>query len=86
MRNIIKIVTFYDDGTFTESVPSVPHNPLPNQPYRNDTPWDPINAPKWPQVNNCIKCGIKLEQAMGYVCSNNPCPVGLGGVWCNVSK
>jgi hypothetical protein len=32
MKKITKIVTFYDDGTFTESTPSV--DPMP-------TPWNP---------------------------------------------
>ena len=70
MRKIVKIVTFYDDGTFTEQsfytspMPSIPMNPLP----------------EW--AKTCSKCGLKLEQVMGYVCNNHPCPTGLGGAWC----
>ena len=86
MRKIVKIVTFYDDGTFSESVPTqtpitpLPH-PLPGTPYQ---PWVTPNSP--PLGNNCPKCGLKLEGVMGYVCSQPQCPTGLGGAWCNVSS
>lgn len=75
MKKITKIVTFYDDGTFTESVPYV-GAPMPSI---------PLNPPvtEW---NNCSKCGLKLESAMGYVCNNYPCPTGLGGTWCSVNE
>lgn len=73
MRKIIKIVTFYDDGTFSESIPSAPYAPMPSIPM-NPSPFTP---------NNCSKCGLKLEGVMGYVCTNYPCPCGLGGAWCN---
>lgn len=49
MKKITKIVTFYDDGTFTEFTPSlympqpyIPPAPLNPSPY----PW---TAPQWPQ-------------------------------------
>lgn len=74
MRKIIKIVTFYDDGTFTEAVPSQqPAMPMP---------WPDPLTPKWEPVQKCSKCGLELKGAMGYVCNNYPCPTGLGGVWC----
>ena len=41
-------------------------------------------TPTWPSTTMpsiCPKCGLKLEPIMGYVCYNNPCPTGLGGVW-----
>lgn len=56
MKKIVKIVTFYEDGTFTESTPSpymptVPYvpNPLPMppvgpypSPYPNPYPWPQV--------------------------------------------
>lgn len=75
MKKIIKIVTFYDDGTFTESNPSAPYSPMPV------IPMNPAPAtPGW--FGNCPKCGLKLDSVMGYVCNNTPCPTGLGGAWC----
>ncbi len=73
MRRITKIVTFYDDGTFTESVPYI-GAPMP---------VTPMNPPTWNTPNNCPKCGLKIDGPMGYVCTNYPCAVGLGGAWCN---
>jgi len=32
--------------------------------------------------NECPKCGIQLKGAMGYVCGDSQCPVGLGGITC----
>ena len=31
-------------------------------------------------LNTCSKCGLDFSQglSMGFVCSNNPCPTGLG--------
>lgn len=78
MKKIIKIVTFYDDGTFSESVPSAPYSPMPSIP----SPWDP-STPYGPIKNNCPKCGLKLEGAMGYCCPQPQCPTGLGGVYCS---
>jgi len=72
MKKIIKIVTFYDDGTFTESVPYV-GAPMPNIPMN----------PTYPPYNpTCGKCGLKLDTVMGYVCPNLDCPTGLGPVRC----
>ena len=45
MKKIVKIVTFYDDGTFTESTPSL--SPPPTwQPVPNPYPWP--NYPYYP--------------------------------------
>jgi hypothetical protein len=50
MRKAVKIVTFYDDGTFTESVPSLeppapnpsmPYQPNPTNPWVQPYPWYP---------------------------------------------
>lgn len=69
MKKIIKIITFYDDGTFTESTPHI-GSPMPSY---------PTTPPEW--TNKCSKCGLELNQVMGYVCNNYPCPTGLGGAW-----
>ena len=87
LKKIVKIITFYDDGTFTESTPYV-GAPMPypgTQPWDPSTPYGPIKQPlPEPYWNSkqCPKCGLKLEGAMGYVCPNNPCPCGMGGVYC----
>lgn len=39
MKKVTKVITFYDDGTFTEYTPS---------PYMPTTPM-PWTAPQWPQ-------------------------------------
>ncbi len=82
MKKIIKIVTFYDDGTFSESTPSAPYSPMPSTP----APFTPTPMPQWNPVSKCSKCGIELKGAMGYVCNNYPCPTGLGGSWCNANE
>ena len=84
MKKIVKIITFYEDGTFSESTPSAPFSPMPSAPYPwkiDDVkvPYDPNKIPKWEAKNRCEKCGLKIEGIMGYVCTNYPCPCGLGG-------
>lgn len=44
MKKITKIITFYDDGTFSESTPSREYSPLqpvfhPPQPIQPTNPW-----------------------------------------------
>jgi hypothetical protein len=63
MKKITKIVTFYDDGTFDESTPSlaplnppVPYTPWnPSMPYQpNPTPVNPWTQPyPWPNTVWC---------------------------------
>jgi hypothetical protein len=82
VKRIVKIVTFYDDGTFTESIPYV-GAPMPTGPYPGTTPLPYIPSdPYTPTFTKCSKCGLNLEKVMGYVCPNNPCPCGMGGVYC----
>ena len=98
MKKIIKIVTFYDDGTFSESVPAkepiVPQQeytiwpfPITELPKVSPTPrptWVPPDpSTDW---NTCSKCGLKMQGAMGYVCPQPQCPTGLGGAWCSDIK
>lgn len=89
MKKVIKVVVYFDDGTYQElnnSFFTSPPTPLPEPYKRESTPWPDPLVPKWPNYpqsdNRCSKCGIKLDGAMGYVCPNNPCPTGLGGVHC----
>ena len=59
MKKITKIVTFYDDGTFTESVPSTnpqPYMPTPVYPYTPSAPLNPSPYP-WPNPPYTITCG-----------------------------
>lgn len=44
-------------------------------PYR---PWEE----KWGNIQQCPKCGIKLDGVMSYSCNNIDCPTGMGPVWC----
>lgn len=56
-KKIVRIVTFYEDGTFSESVPSpyIPAQPyMPPSPYTNPYPWNPLTGPQWhPGVVYC---------------------------------
>lgn len=55
MKKIVKIVTFYDDGTFTESTPSL--SPPPTwQPVPNPYPW-----PNYPYYPNPFIVTCKME-------------------------
>lgn len=45
-------------------------------PYRPPDPYKDVKKA------TCPKCGLKLEDIMMYVCSNNGCPTGLGGTYC----
>mgnify|MGYP001765328747 CR=1 FL=1 len=51
--------------------------------------WDVIEpvlptfpVPQFGFKKECPKCGLKLTGPIGYYCTNNPCPCGLGGVYC----
>lgn len=52
MRKVTKIVTFYDDGTFTESTPSIGYTPPnTNTPVFHPPYYPPTHAPAtqpWP--------------------------------------
>lgn len=82
MKKIVKTITFYDDGTYVEqNYYTSPMPSVPPQPYKREAPFPDPLVPYW-DSKQCPKCGIKLDGPMGYVCPNNPCPAGLGGVWC----
>lgn len=84
MKKVIKVVVYFDDGTYQElnnnffTSPPVP-TPEPE-------PWSHPLVPKWPQYpesdHRCGKCGIKIEGVMGYYCPQPNCPCGLGGITC----
>ena len=57
----------------------IPLNPYPFKPDDVKVPYDPNKIPKWETKNRCEKCGMTLSGVMGYVCTNYPCPCGLGG-------
>lgn len=53
-------------------------------------PFGPQFPPQFPTMpapvtirNECLRCGIKFSQVMGYVCPDMDCPTGLGGVRCS---
>ena len=69
MKKIVKIVTFYDDGTFTEATPAV----TPVLGPVVSTPFPPINpAPYGPR---CAKCGI--DTSYPHMCTRTDCPSGF---------
>lgn len=39
-----------------------------------------------PAENSCKKCGLELNQVMGYVCSRSDCPCGCGPSTCSSSS
>lgn len=47
-----------------------------------DTSRPPYWYQPWvaPNYDHCSKCGLKLNVAMGYICSQQQCPTGLGPV------
>lgn len=50
-------------------------------------PWvQPWTTPykEYTLANSCSKCGLKLDQTMGYCCPDAKCPCGLGPVMCGV--
>ena len=57
--------------------PAKPPAPIVPLPY---PPFKPFETTTY---NHCPKCGLKLDQVMGYVCSTPHCPTGLGGTWCS---
>lgn len=46
-------------------------------PLLGPTPSRPIFDPD-PTISVCGTCGLELKRIMGYVCSQNDCPTGLG--------
>jgi hypothetical protein len=64
MKKIVKIITFYDDGTFDESTQIGPSMPTV--------------VPLKSLYNVCPKCNINLRDTMCYSCKHNDCPTGLG--------
>ena len=45
-----------------------------------DVPTVDETSPMPSTLNTCTKCGLDFSQghSMGFVCSNHPCPSGLG--------
>lgn len=71
----------------TEDVaPTPPATPDWGKPYG---PFTYPNQPNYEPVTlgaSCVKCGLKLEGVMSYVCSQEKCPTGLGGSWCTTNS
>lgn len=85
MKRITRIVTFYDDGTFTESVPTpgfMPTVPMQPNPYPWPNPINPVNPldpnpyvqpwPSYPPYTiTCVGVnGEKFEQTVGPAFAN----------------
>jgi hypothetical protein len=71
MKNVTRVVIYYDDGTYQEvsNAFGLFNKPAPNV----------YTKP----VSMCSKCGIQLDTFMGYVCGALDCPTGLGPVTCS---
>jgi hypothetical protein len=69
---VSKLLIDIRDYLKSNQVMDIPITPLPYP--------APNTQPMW--YGNCPKCGLKLDQVMGYVCSNPECPTGLGGTKC----
>lgn len=41
-------------------------------------PWET----KWGTINQCPKCGLRLDEPLSYSCPHLDCPTGLGPVYC----
>ena len=68
MRKIIRIVTYYDDGSFEEVNANHVFTAPPNNPF----------SPPIIPIPKCDKCGLVLEQYMANSCPQPNCPCGLG--------
>jgi len=33
------------------------------------------DSPQWPVAKHCSVCNIRIDGVMGYVCSNDNCPI-----------
>ena len=76
MKQISKIVTFYTDGTFTESLPKVVSCTVCND---NGYVCRASKCPSKTSVtkpfyNQCSVCNMYMSGMKGYVCGNNNCP------------
>ncbi|QJA42956.1 hypothetical protein [Phaeobacter phage MD18] len=69
LRDIRKEVA---EASATPPAPSIPAY----------SPVAPYNAPSELPLPKCAKCGISLSSVMGYACSDQHCPTGLGPATC----
>jgi hypothetical protein len=71
-----------------EKFPPCPYTP-PQTPWHEKEPWKRPQGPGyWPDyITTCEGCGqtFKSNEAIGYVCGNSHCPMGLGGVFCGLT-
>ena len=58
-----------------------PIDPLPIFPQ----PWVPQTPIEQIPNSRCPKCNLELSPVMGYVCTQQDCPTGLGGPSCTGS-
>jgi hypothetical protein len=64
--------------------------PINNKPWPKPDDFPDHEPNKWPHDKNpwvvektrCPSCGIIFEGVMGFVCSNNRCPMGAGPIMC----
>ena len=59
------------------------HVPEPVNPFdKIDITFPKVVPQETDIMQQCPKCGLRLDQMLGYVCSHAKCPTGLGGSWC----
>lgn len=77
MKQLVKMILFYDDGSFDEAVVSTNSKaPIGLGPIKRE-PTGPVNIPVAPR--NCSKCGIDLNMPHTG-CWQIGCPSGRGGI------
>lgn len=76
-KKIVKVIVFYEDGTFSEMVDKQTTTPV-TDPLDKDFPW-----PKIPVVTTpCAKCGAVSKYKQ---CFRQDCPTGWGTPWDNTT-
>lgn len=85
-KKIVRVMVFYDDGTFDEvkatqeSTLTYPPGVRSPEPVRRE-PWTPVNPSPW-IIPPCSKCGSTSNLG----CQMPDCPSGWGKPWDNSTK
>ena len=76
---------WYDIEKASKLIQNPPSAPrwVEQPPFVPPVPYIPPNP--WAEKARCSKCGIDLNQSLGYCCQNMECPTGLGPVWCQTN-
>lgn len=81
-KRIVKVMVFYNDGTFDECIAGAMVQPSLTYPPGVRTPQEPHNVPTPWVVPPCHKCGSTNK----INCTIPDCPTGWGKPWDNRNK